>query len=208
MIAPPVVFWTDRFHNPISNQQGDPMSSFNHLISRQPVPSLELPLVGGGTWSLAEQRPENFTMVVFYRGYHCPICSRYLGDLNRKAQKFADLGVNIVVASSDDAERGERAKAEWELDAIDVAYGVELDKARAWGLYISTSKGETSTGVMEPDMFIEPALYLIRPDGTLYFGTVQTMPFARPSFAEILAAVGKVVETGYPARGEVVSVAG
>ncbi len=57
-------------------------------------------------------------------------------------------------------------------------------------------------------MFIEPALYLIRPDGTLYFGTVQTMPFARPSFAEILAAVGKVVETGYPARGEVVSVAG
>ena len=107
------------------------MSSFNHLIPRQPVPSLELPLVGGGTWSLAEQRPENFTMVVFYRGYHCPICSRYLGDLNRKAQKFADLGVNIVVASSDGAERGERAKAEWELDAIDVAYGVELDKARA-----------------------------------------------------------------------------
>jgi len=182
------------------------MSSFNHLIPRQPVPSLELPLVGGGTWSLAEQKPDNFTMVVFYRGFHCPICSRYLGDLNRKAGKFAELGVNIVVASSDDAERGERAKTEWELDAVDVAYGVDLPKAREWGLYISTSKGETSTGVMEPDMFIEPGLYLIRPDGTLYFGTVQTMPFARPSFAEILAAVKRVLDVDYPARGEVVSI--
>ena len=59
------------------------MSEINTLYPRQPVPSLDLPLVGGGTWSLAEQKPENFTMVVFYRGYHCPICSRYLGDLNR-----------------------------------------------------------------------------------------------------------------------------
>lgn len=183
------------------------MSDITPLIPRQPVPALELPLVGGGNWSLAERRPENFTMVVFFRGLHCPICSRYLGDLNRKADKFKELGVDVVVASSDDAERAERAKAEWGLDAIDVAYGVGLKKAREWGLYVSTSKGETSVGIMEPDMFIEPALYLIRPDGTLYFGTIQTMPFARPSFAEILAAIAKVLEVDYPARGEVLSVA-
>jgi peroxiredoxin len=183
------------------------MSDITPLIPRQPVPALELPLVGGGTWKLAERKPENFTMVVFYRGLHCPICSRYLGDLNKKAEKFRALGVDIVVASSDDAERAERAKAEWGLDAIDVAYGVDLVTARKWGLYVSTSKGETSVGIMEPDMFIEPALYLMRPDGTLYFGTVQTMPFARPSFAEILGAITKVLEIDYPARGEVVSVA-
>ena len=183
------------------------MSDITPLIPRQPVPALELPLVGGGTWKLAERKPENFTMVVFYRGLHCPICSRYLGDLNKKAEKFRALGGDIVVASSDDAERAERAKAEWGLDAIDVAYGVDLVTARKWGLYVSTSKGETSVGIMEPDMFIEPALYLMRPDGTLYFGTVQTMPFARPSFAEILGAITKVLEIDYPARGEVVSVA-
>lgn len=183
------------------------MTEINTLIPRQPVPALELPLVGGGTWSLAEQKPENFTMVVFFRGLHCPICSRYLGDLNRKADKFAALGVNILVASSDDEDRATRSKADWGLDAIDVAYGVSLEKAREWGLFVSTSKGETSVGIVEPDMFIEPALYLMRPDGTLYFGTVQTMPFARPSFAEILGAITKVLEVDYPARGEVVSIA-
>ncbi len=183
------------------------MSEINSLIPRQPVPSLDLPLVGGGTWSMADQKPENFTMVVIYRGLHCPICSRYLGDLNRKAQKFADKGVNVLVASSDNEERGTTAKAEWGLDALDVAYGLSLEKAREWGLYVSTSNGKTSSGVVEPDMFAEPGLYLIRADGTLYFGTVQTMPFARPAFAEVLAAIDRVLEVNYPARGEVVSIA-
>lgn len=184
------------------------MSEITPLFPRQPVPPLDLPLVGGGTWSLAEQTPENFTMVVFYRGLHCPICSRYLADLNRKAGKFAELGVNVVVASSDDAERGAKAKEEWGLDALDVAYGVSLEKGREWGLYVSTSIGKTSVGVVEPDMFIEPGLFVIRPDGTLYFGTVQTMPFARPSFAEVLGAIGTVIERNYPARGEVTSISG
>ena len=60
-----------------------------------------------------------------------------------------------------------------------------LDEARQWGLYISSGRGKTSTGVEEPALFSEPGLYPVRPAGTLYFGTVQTMPFARPRFADI-----------------------
>ena len=63
--------------------------------------------------------------------------------------------------------------------------------------------GQTSTGVDEPALFSEPALYLVRADGTLYFGSVKTMPFARPHFADILSAVDFVVAKNYPARGEV-----
>nr|NIR90840.1 AhpC/TSA family protein [Gammaproteobacteria bacterium]NIU06316.1 AhpC/TSA family protein [Gammaproteobacteria bacterium]NIV52881.1 AhpC/TSA family protein [Gammaproteobacteria bacterium]NIX87589.1 AhpC/TSA family protein [Gammaproteobacteria bacterium] len=59
-------------------------------------------------------------------------------------------------------------------------------------------------GIEEPALFSEPALYLVRPDGTLYFGTVQTMPFARPRFADILQALDFVIKNDYPARGEVV----
>jgi hypothetical protein len=61
----------------------------------------------------------------------------------------------------------------------------------------------TSAGVEEPAKFSEPALYLIRPDGSLYFGSVQTMPFAWPHFADILPAIDYVVKNDYPARGEV-----
>ncbi|MBL4891663.1 MAG: AhpC/TSA family protein [Rhizobiaceae bacterium] len=174
------------------------------LIPRQTTPSLDLPLVGGGAWSLADQSPENFTMVVVYRGYHCPICSRYLGDLNNKAEEFAKLGVNIIVASSDVEERAEKAKAEWGLDKLDLAYGLSLEKAREWGLYISSSNGKTSAGVVEPDLFVEPGLFIIRPNQELYFATVQTMPFARPAFSDILNAVKFVLDKNYPGRGEII----
>ncbi|MHA1537527.1 MAG: peroxiredoxin-like family protein [Alphaproteobacteria bacterium] len=180
------------------------MTAITPLIPRRPVPSLALPEIGGGRWRLSDQSPENFTMIVFYRGLHCPICSRYLGDLNAKAGDFASKGVSIVVASSDTEERAGTAKSEWGLDKLNVAYGLDLDEARAWGLYISAGVGKTSTGHEEPGLFSEPGLFLVRPDGTLYFGTTQTMPFARPSFTDILGAVGFVVDRNYPARGEIV----
>ncbi|MBV17434.1 MAG: alkyl hydroperoxide reductase [Thalassospira sp.] len=180
------------------------MSVITPLVPRQKVPSLSVPLVGGGTWSLADQSPENFTMIVFYRGLHCPICGKYLKDLDNRLEDFAKRGVNVVVLSSDSEERAITAKEKWGLENIDLGYGLALEKAREWGLYISTSNGVTSSGFEEPALFSEPGLFLVRPDGTLYFGTVQTMPFARTAFAEILGALDFVIAKNYPARGEVI----
>ena len=42
------------------------------LVPRKPVPSLEFDTLGGGRWSLEAQVPRLFTMIVFYRGLHCP----------------------------------------------------------------------------------------------------------------------------------------
>lgn len=180
------------------------MSAITPLFPRQAVPALELPTVGGGNWSLADQNPENFTMVVVYRGLHCPICSMYLGDLNQKLEQFAERGVSVFVASSDDAERAAEAKEKWKLDKLTLGYGLSLEKAREWGLYVSAGIGKTSIGIEEPAMFSEPGIFLVRPDGTLYFGSVQTMPFARPAFGDILKALDFVIGKNYPARGEVI----
>jgi peroxiredoxin len=168
------------------------------------APTLEVSTVGEGTWRLADQNPRNFTMVVFYRGLHCPICSMYLADLNSKAAAFAERGVATVIISADSGDRAVEAKTKWGLDNLTVGYDLSLDKAREWGLYISSSRGKTSTGVEEPVLFSEPGLFVIRPDGTLYFGTVQTMPFARPAFGDILKALDFVIANDYPARGEVI----
>ena len=175
----------------------------SHLLPRQPVPSLEVATLDHGTWRLADQRPGSFTMVVFYRGLHCPICSRYLADLERKLEAFKERGVEVIAISSDSEERARQSKEKWQLPNLTIGYGLDLDTADAWGLYISTSRGMTSAGVEEPKLFSEPGLFLIRPDGTLYFATVQTMPFARPGFAEVLNAIDFVIEKDYPARGEV-----
>lgn len=181
------------------------MSDIQPLIPGQMMPELSLQLAGGGQFSLADESPENFTLLVLYRGLHCPICSRYLGDLSKRVEEFEKRGVSIIVGSSDTQERAEQAKTEWKLDNLRIAYGLDLPKARELGLYISKGIGKTSSGFEEPALFSEPGLFLIRPNGELFFVTVQSMPFARPSFAELLPALDFVIARNYPGRGEVVT---
>ena len=172
------------------------------LIPRQPVPSLEFDLLGGEHWNLKDDTPERFNMIVFYRGFHCPQCRRYTTELNGMIGEFDKRGVSTVITSNDTPERAQMAKDTWGLPNLRVGYGVPVEKSREWGLYVSTSRGKTSAGVDEPALFAEPGLFLVKPDKTLYWASISTMPFARPHFPEILQAIEFVVGKDYPARGE------
>lgn len=48
-------------------------------LPRQPAPALDLPLVDGGRFDLTAATPDQFTLVVAYRGVHCPQCKKQLG---------------------------------------------------------------------------------------------------------------------------------
>ncbi len=172
------------------------------LLPRKPAPALEFDAVGGGHWSLAVQKPQNFTMVVFYRGLHCPICAKYLLELERLAPEFEKRGVRMIAISSDDEERARKMADKVSAKVVRVGYGLALANAREWGLYISSGRGPTSTGTGEPALFSEPGVFLVKPDGTLYYGSTQTMPFARPPFQDLLAGIDFAIAKDYPARGE------
>lgn len=164
---------------------------------KEQVPELDVPTLGGGGFRLADRKPRNFTMVVFYRGYHCPICKPYLRDLDRKIEEFTNRGVEVIAVSTDTKERAAQSRVEWGLERLPLAYGLGINEARRWGLYVSKSIKDA-----EPSQFAEPGLFLVRPDGTLYASAIQTMPFARPSFADVLAAVDFIIKNNYPPRGE------
>lgn len=172
------------------------------LMPRRPVPALDVALVGGGRFTLGAAPAERFDLVVFYRGLHCPICARYLAELERLAPEFAARGVQAIAVSSDDEERAGRMAEKVGARHVKFGWGLSLGSAREWGLYISASRGTTSIGIEEPALFSEPGVFLVRPDGTLYYGAVQTMPFARPQFQELLGAIDFAINKDYPARGE------
>lgn len=167
------------------------------LKPRAPVPPLEVPTLDSGIWRLSEQKPKNFNMIVFYRGLHCPLCKMYLRDLDRKIDDFFKQGVNVIAISSDSKEKAQQSQREWGLSHLKIGYGLPISKAREWGLYVSRGIKEG-----EPKEFAEPGLFLVRPDWTLYAASVNTMPFARPSFGEILGALDFIIKNDYPARGE------
>ena len=54
----------------------------------QEVPELKLPLINDTKWSLYDQDSKAFTMLVFYRGLHCPVCKNYLEALTKKIRGF------------------------------------------------------------------------------------------------------------------------
>lgn len=172
------------------------------LMPRHPVPALNVVLTDGNRFVLGAAPGERFDLVVFYRGLHCPICAKYLLELERLAPEFEKRGVQVVAISSDDGERAHAMADKVKAGALKIGYGLSLKSARQWGLYISASRGKTSIGIEEPALFSEPGVFLVRPDGTLYYGAVQTMPFARPQFQDLLGAIDFAIANDYPARGE------
>lgn len=179
------------------------MGPTGHLIPRQCVPDLSLPLAGGGSWRLSDQKSKHFTMLAFYRGMHCSVCRDYLIHLQSMHAAFSKRGVTPIAISADDAERACSTEAGWGLKDLCLAYGFSLRQARQWGLYVSRGCGRSSLGIEEPPMFVEPALFLVRADRTLYYASVQSMPFGRPCFDDMLRGIEKAVARDYPARGEV-----
>ena len=164
---------------------------------RQPAPALSVQLAGGGAWTLGAIKPDAFDMIVVYRGLHCPICKTYLGELEGKLPDFAKRGVNVIALSTDSRERAEQAKAEWGLTNLKVGYGLPLETARAWELYISSSIRDG-----EPPQFSEPGLFLVKPDGTLFFSSRTSAPWGRPPFDQMLRGIDIATERKMPARGE------
>lgn len=166
-------------------------------IPRQLMPALRVPTTTGEMWDLAERRPASFVMIVVYRGLHCPICKAYLRDLDARLDDFAARGVDVVAVSSDTRERAEAARRQWEIKKLTIGHGLSIAAAREWGLYVSRAIKDT-----EPAEFAEPGIFLVKPNRTLYCASINTMPFARPSFQELLGAVDYVTRNNYPARGE------
>lgn len=167
------------------------------LKPRQPTPPLDIKTLDGGVWRLRESRPASFSLIVAYRGLHCPVCKTYLGDLEAKLPEFAKRGVEVIALSADSRDRAEKACAEWGLATLRLGYEMPLATAREWGLFVSRAIRDG-----EPPEFTEPGLFLVKPDGSLFFAAVATGPWGRPPLDQILRGIDVALERKMPARGE------
>lgn len=161
------------------------------------APSLTFQRLDGAAFDLAAARPENFSLIFFYRGSHCPICKSQLEELSGKLEGFAELGVEVHVVSMDDEARARKQRQDWSIDDLAIGYGLGEASAREWGLFISSAAKEG-----EPERFSEPGLAVVRPDGTIYALHLQNVPFARPTIDGLRQGLGFILEKDYPLRGD------
>ncbi|HEY1157647.1 MAG TPA: redoxin domain-containing protein [Arthrobacter sp.] len=170
------------------------------LIPTQTAPDLDLPLVGGGTTNdlkLGTGDGGRFSLVVFFRGLHCPICRKQLGEIDKRLEDLKSAGIGQVVAvSMETLERSTQIVDKWHVGHLPVAYGLGEEAARTWGLNLSHAIKDG-----EPDLFNEPGIFILDEDGALFWSSTATMPFGRPSLDDVMAGVRYAQEHDYPARG-------
>jgi peroxiredoxin len=173
------------------------------VYTTEKAPALSVPLINGDTFTLVERNPKHFTVVIFYRGAHCPLCFRYVKEIEENYQKALDGGFEIVLVSMDTLAKATQF-AQDIADSIGapslqvpIAYGLTEEQARSWGLYISNNK----EGSNEPKVFSEPGLYVVRPDTTVVVAMVQSTPFTRPSIPDLISGLQYILDNNYPIRG-------
>lgn len=162
------------------------------------APDLSFKTLEHGQWKLSESNPQNFTLIVAYRGLHCPLCKKQLEAINKRIKEFEKLGVKVVAVSQDNESKAKETREKWDIENIVLGYDLDLIQATNWNLYISKAANEK-----EPSYFTEPGSFLVKSDGKLYSSIISNSPFARPDLDQYLSGIEYILEHDYPFRGTV-----
>ncbi len=161
------------------------------------VPALTLPSLAGPDFDVHHTPIDRLLMLVVYRGVHCSACKNYLQTLDRLVTEYANAGIRTQAVSVNDQAQAKQAQHDWELNHLPIAHSLTEEDMRAWGLYVSSPIRDG-----EPPLFSEPGLFFIKPDRTLYYAALNTMPFGRPDLQDMLEKITDVLGRDYPPRGE------
>jgi peroxiredoxin len=124
------------------------------------------------------------------------VCRAQLAELDRRFDELVEKGIVVVSISGETEERANRMREDWTIAKVPLAYGMSEEQMRTWGLFVSRAITDD-----EPAVFNEPALFLVSPDGTIYYEAILSMPVGRPRLDDLLSGIDYWTTNHYPARG-------
>ncbi|MTI11733.1 redoxin domain-containing protein [Sansalvadorimonas verongulae] len=173
------------------------------LTAGQPFPQITVKTVDGGQLDLGCPKTGlDWQLVVVYRGAHCPLCTRYLNQLNERLVEFNRLGVDVVAVSADSQEKAQGQLADI-APAYPVGFGLTIKQMQQLGLYISEPRSSQEADAP----FAEPGLFVVNEQGAVQIIDIANAPFTRPDLDALLMGLGfiKNPANNYPIRGTFVS---
>lgn len=181
--------------------------STTKLQSGATFPQLQCPTLDNQTVTLGEPQKNtsqdsehtlDWQLLVVYRGQHCPLCTRYLKELETLKDKFFALGVDVLAVSADSEAQAKKYVQDIEV-SFPVAYGLSIEQMQTLGLYISEPRSPKETD----HPFAEPALFVINDKKQIHVIDISNAPFARPDLKTLLSGLEFVrnPDNNYPIRG-------
>lgn len=177
------------------------MNDSNKLVAGSVFPSLQASLADGSTIDLGTAHGgASWHMLVVYRGRHCPMCTRYLNQLDEHREALANIGISVTAVSADTSERLAEHSQELQV-GFPIAHGLSEEQMKQLGLYISRPR----KGLECDYNFAEPGLFVINEQGRLQAVDISNAPFLRPEPGVLLAGLTFIrdPQNNYPIRGTV-----
>lgn len=105
----------------------------NKLHAGSAFPEITAKLLSGDTVELGKpQNGADWQLVVVYRGRHCPLCTRYLNQLEGYKNSLREIGVDLVAVSGDSKAQLENHLNDLNI-SFPIAYALELEQMNELG---------------------------------------------------------------------------
>lgn len=164
-------------------------------------PQVEVKTEDGRLISLVNVEPQavtaRWTLVIVYRGQHCPICLKYLNELEMFTGRFEALNIDVVAVSADNKAQLEQFKVNGLNTSFPVLLELQVEDMKKLGLYISEPTSDAETD----HLFAEPGLFLVNPQGETSMIEIANAPYIRPNIDQFVTGLEYVMENNYPTRG-------
>lgn len=169
----------------------------NKLHAGATFPSLSVTDGNGANVDLgARGSVADWKMVVVYRGVHCPLCTRYLNQLEGHVEQLVSLRVDLAAVSADSREQMHEHRKK-----LSVSYPIYCDLSLAQmqqlGLYVSQPRSQKETD----HLFPEPGLFVVNEARRLQVVDISNNPFVRPDLESLMSGLAWIRGNDYPIRG-------
>lgn len=172
----------------------------NKLHPGETFPEVEAILEDGTNVCLGRPINEDadWQMVVIYRGAHCPMCTKFLNELEDFKYLFLDIGIDVIAVSADRPEQLKKHRNDLNI-GFPIAHSLSLKGMEELGVYQSVPRNEHETD----HVFSEPALFIVNKDNKIQLVDLSNNPFARPEVIKLYEGLKWIrdPENNYPIRG-------
>lgn len=144
------------------------------------APAFVLPDIDGKEVSLEKLLAEQEIVIIFYRGEWCPVCTKYLSNLNDSLKYITDKGAKVLAIGPETLENSAKTKEKTDAEftilsdsdqKVAVAYEVLFDVtdkyAKKIKTFLRTSIAENNNS--DKAQLPVPATFIIGKDGLIKF---------------------------------------
>lgn len=172
------------------------MTTLSHKpVAGKPLPEFSVPTPSGDILSLG-RATGRWQLLVIYRGKHCGRCKPYLNQIESMKSRWEKAGFDVVAVSADTPEKASADIAEYNW-SFPVGCNLDENTMHQLGLYVSDPLSPQET----ERRFAEPAVFCLRPDGSVQIAAISNGPSARPDLEALLDGMIFTIENEKPARG-------